>query len=326
VAAVAEGDPSAAWCASIAATLARMCSYLPPEGQRELWAEGPDAFIVGALMPGGRAERADGGWLVNGEWPFMSGIHHSDWALVCAAAPEAEGRSVRFFVIPRAAYGVAQSWFNVGMRATGSDTIVVEDVFVPAHRTFTRDELLAGRAPEPDARCRAVPLKAVNGLSFAAPVLGAARGALRDWTAWTARKAATPSAAPRVSGSSSATANLVLARVAGQIDAAALLLERAATVADRGEVSELETARSLRDCSLAVEMLVDAVNALFRAAGTRAQSETGGFQRFWRDANTAAGHVVLQFEPAAAGYAGLALAEVAHEKLTAETGKGGGYE
>lgn len=300
MAAVGEADASAAWCASIAATLARMCTFLPERGQRDLWSAGPDTMIIGALMPGGRAVAADGGWRITGEWPFMSGIHHSQWALVCASAPD-DGRDVvRFFVIPRAEYGIAESWFNVGMRATGSDTILVEDVFVPAHRSFPRDELMAGRP---------VPLKAVSGLSFAGPVLGAARGALRAFTAHVAHKAARAQSAARVSGNSSTSTQLVLARAAGEIDAAELLLRRVAATADRGEPTALEAVRATRDCALAVDILLGAVNALFHAAGTGAQSQAGAFQRFWRDANAAAGHVVLQFEPAATAYSALVLAE-----------------
>ncbi|MDV9178428.1 hydrolase, partial [Streptomyces sp. W16] len=67
--------------------------------------------------------------------------------------------------------------------------------------------------------------------------------------------------------------------------------------------------RAQRDHALAVDLLPDAVNRLARTAGTRAQSESGDFQRFWRDANAAAGHVVLQWEPAARGYAAAVLDE-----------------
>jgi two-component flavin-dependent monooxygenase len=306
IAAVGEGDPSAAWVASIAATLGRMCAYLPVEGQRELWAEGPDQFIVGALMPGGQATPVDGGWQISGEWPYMSGIDFSDWALVCCAPDRGDRSEVRFFVIPRSSYASEETWFTVGMRGTGSNTIVVENIVVPNHRTFTRDELVAGRAPGADAACHQIPLKAVNGLSFAAPILGAARGALALWTASVREKAAVPSA-NRIQAGAGVSSQLVLARVAGEIDAAALLLERVAAQADSTIASELDVARAQRDCALAADVLVGAVNQLFRTSGTRAQSETGAFQRFWRDANAAGGHAVLQFEPAAQAYAGLVL-------------------
>lgn len=311
VAAIGEACASTAWCASLTASLGRMAAFLPGEGQAEIWADGPDTLIVGALMPLGKAEPADGGWRLSGEWPFVSAIDFSDWALVCGTVT-ADGRpEARFFAVPRAGYSVRDTWFNVGMRATGSNTLVVDDVFVPAGRSFTRDDLATGRSVGTTANCHAVPLRAVNGLSFAAPVLGAARGALRSWSGYIAEKIRSAPVANGISGGNAGSHEIPLARAAGEIDAAQLLLERAAAVADRGGVTSLETARSSRDCALAVDLLVAAADRLFRAAGTRGQSATNSIQRFWRDVNTASSHVVLQFEPAARSYAAQALSAVA---------------
>lgn len=309
VAAVAEGDPSAAWCASIAATIGRMAGFLPEEAQRVIWGEGPDVFLVGALLPAGTAEPVAGGWLLSGRWPYMSGVHFSDHAMLCCPVPLARGgNEVRFLLVPRAAYTVEESWFMTGMRATGSDTLVLEPTFVPVEHSVARHDVISGRAPGSSPACHAVPLKAVSGLSFAAPVLGAARGALAQWTAKVAQKRAAPST-NRLLGVSEAATDAVLARTGGQIDAAQLLLERAAKEADRGETTPLAAARAHRDQTLAADIVVTAVNELFRNAGTSGASETGSLARFWRDANTGAAHAVLQFEPAARAYAELALAD-----------------
>ncbi|MFE0464890.1 acyl-CoA dehydrogenase family protein [Kitasatospora sp. NPDC058965] len=311
VAEVAEGDASAAWCASIAATLGRMAAFLPEQGQRTVWADGPDAQVVGALMPGGTAEAVDGGWLVSGKWAYLSGIHGSQFALLCCPVPTADGgREVRFLLVPRAAYTVEETWFTVGMRGTGSDTLALAPTFVPVEHSFAREDLLVGRAQASAAHCHNVPLKSVSGLSFAAPVLGAATGALRSWAAAQAAKRAAVPAGPRISGGTDASAELTLARAAGELDAARLLLERAAADADLGRPEPALAARAQRDHAFAVDLLLDSVNRLARSAGTRAQSEAEDFQRYWRDANAAAGHVVLQWEPAARGWAEQRLAGV----------------
>ncbi|TQM85046.1 two-component flavin-dependent monooxygenase/oxygenase LndZ5 [Saccharothrix saharensis] len=309
VAAVGEACASTAWFASLTASLGRMAAFLPVEGQAELWSDGPDALIVGALMPIGRAEPVDGGWRLSGTWSFVSAVDFSDWALVCAMAATGGAPEARFFAVPRAAYRIEDTWHSVGMRGTGSNTLVLEDVFVPATRSFSRDRLAAGRSAGSTAPCHATPLRAANGLSFAAPVLGAARGALAAWTGYIREKTRNAPARDGVAAGTPQTHELTLTRASAEVEAAQLLLERAAGVADRGAVPPDLVARNTRDCAFAVDLLVTAVNRLFRAAGTSGQSSTNAIQRFWRDANAASSHIVLQFEPAAAAYAGRLLAD-----------------
>jgi hypothetical protein len=83
----------------------------------------------------------------------------------------------------------------------------------------------------------------------------------------------------------------------------------AAEAADHEQTPPLGIARSSRDCALATDLALTALNRLFRASGTSAQQENAPLQRFWRDANSAASHVVLQFEPAAAGFAERVLSD-----------------
>ncbi|WP_329337295.1 acyl-CoA dehydrogenase family protein [Streptomyces sp. NBC_00663] len=304
---VSRRDPSAGWCAAILASLSRMAAFLPEEGRDTVWAQGPDALVVGALVPGGAARMASGGWILSGRWPYVSGVHFSDFALLAAQVPLPSGRSqVRFLLVPRAAYGIERTWDTVGMRGTGSDTVVLDEVFVPEGHTFLQRQLATGRDPGgAGPACLEVPHKNVSGLTFAAPVLGAVRGALDAWTRTTAHKrAAAPSTQPP-----SVSAELDLAHSSAQTDAAELLLARAARDADRGLLgTELTGARAQRDHVAAVDLLLDAVGRLQRTGGTGGQSLGAELQRFWRDANTAAGHAVLKWEPAARRFGSARLA------------------
>ncbi|MET8831011.1 acyl-CoA dehydrogenase family protein [Streptomyces sp. NPDC004610] len=314
VAVVAEGCTSAGWAASLAAYAGRYAAYLPEKGQTEIWADGPDALLAAALMPAGTAERVTGGWRLSGEWKYISGVHCADWALACAPVPadgqgapaEPGGRPpVRYFAVPRDEYSVIDSWNPVGMRGTGSDTLVVDEVFVPEHRTLARADVHAGRAPASDARCHLVPMYAVNALPFAGPLVGAARGALRAWTLRTGTRIDRRGNA--VAGQSAT--QVALARSAAETDAAELLLHRTAAVAD-GTLTppEAEAAvRGPRDLALAVELLVSAVDRVFRASGTSGQDLGDPVQRFWRDLNSAASHVALSFETTGAAYGAWAL-------------------
>ena len=51
----------------------------------------------------------------------------------------------------------------------------------------------------------------------------------------------------------------------------------------------------------------EAVDRLFRAAGSQVQREDSPIQRYWRDVTTAASHGVLGPAAAAAGYAAAVL-------------------
>lgn len=296
---VGEGCASAAWCAALYATLGRMMAHLPLAGQREVWAEGPDTLIVGAISPGGRVEKAEGGWRLTGRWPFTSGADHSDWALIAAMAPEGERRALRYFAVPRRHYEVADTWFNAGMRGTGSNTLVLDDVPVADHLCFAGEDLWSGTGSPSAARCHNVRFRSVNGLSFVAPALGTAQGALRVWSDWMAEKIDTTGRPTR----EQAGVQIALAYAAGEIDAARLLLERAAADADREPAdADVQAARNSRDFCFAIDLLANAVNRLFRAGGARGQAEPGIVQRVWRDVNCAAGHVALRFETNAADY------------------------
>ncbi|WP_019075270.1 acyl-CoA dehydrogenase family protein [Streptomyces hokutonensis] len=308
---VGEGCTSAAWAASLAAYAGRYGAFLPEEGQADIWADGPDALLAGALMPSGKAEPVAGGWRLSGEWKYISGVHFADWALACAAVPtegpvDPDARpEVRFFAVPRADFAIEDSWFTVGMRGTGSDTLLLADAFVPEHRTLARSAVHAGRAPASDARCHLVPMYAVSALPFAAPLVGAVRGALR---AWIARTGARVDRRGQSVGEKPST-QVALARSAAEVDAAELLILRTAAVADGTvHVPDGEAAvRGARDLALAVELLVSAVDRVFRAGGTSGQSSSDPVQRFWRDVNSAASHVALSFETTGAAYGAWAL-------------------
>lgn len=312
---VGEACAATAWCGSLTASMSRMAAaFLPVEGWQAIWADGPDAVLVGSVTPLGKAREVPAGWQVSGRWPYISAVEFSDWALLCAVVEsgDAAGES-KLFAVPRSAYTVEETWFNVGMQATGSNTVVVEDVTVPAERAFDRADLFAGnvvQSADTDAPCYAAPLQAVNGLSFVIPALGAARGALQAFSGYIANKIRTAPALPGVPGvqGNRATYEMAFARSAGEIDAAQLMLERALAVADQGgATSSMETARNLRDCSFSMDLLVTAVDRIFRTAGTTGQSTTNALQRFWRDVNSISTHMAIQFEPAARLYASQAL-------------------
>lgn len=299
VARVGEGCTSAAWCAALQAAHGRLAAHLPHQGQVDLWGSCADIPIAAAVVPpAGELTAVPGGYRLTGRWNLASGVDHSHWILLATPEPGDDGHRQRILAVPRADFSIHDTWHNSGLRGTGSHSVTVVDAFVPEHRTVARAALATGRDAEGVARCHRIPYTLVASLIFAAPALGAARGALRAWTAL---------AAGRTSAGGGhyledAVAQQVLARSATEVDAAHLLLLRAAERADQAPLDDLPVALNMRDASVAVEMLVGAVERLFRNGGARAQADGEPLQRFWRDVHALAGHGALQLPAAAAAY------------------------
>ena len=82
----------------------------------------------------GTAERTDGGFLVTAKKPFGSGGPAGNIIVTSACYEDPEqGMQVLHFPVPMTADGVssADDWNSMGMRGTGSHTLILEKVFVP---------------------------------------------------------------------------------------------------------------------------------------------------------------------------------------------------
>lgn len=303
VVALGQACASTAWCASLSAFSSRFATHLAPEGQQAVWGAGPDAFIVTGQPPMGRATPVDGGHRVSGRWTYISGVDFADWALLCAVVQDPEAPAgppagaptgppagppppAIFAAVPRSQLTVLPTWDSVGMRATSSHTVVVDDVFVPSHLSIDRAALFAGRNPHSAVPVHNVPFQPVGGLTFIAPALGAATGALS--TAAALLKTKRPSVQSAVE----------LVRASGQIDAAKLLVLQNAEVLDTAAFTPELMARNERNAAYTAETLTLAVHGLVRAAGTSGLAEGSALQRLWRDVVGACTHIALQYETA----------------------------
>jgi alkylation response protein AidB-like acyl-CoA dehydrogenase len=138
--AIARIDPSAAWNLLMNQGISAYAAWLPAEGARELFRDGP-TMTAGAFNPPAAARRVDGGWRITGRVPFASGCHHARWLAMPAVAVDgddqprvdpATGKPEVFGVFfPRADAEILDTWHTLGMRGTGSADIAVRDLFVP---------------------------------------------------------------------------------------------------------------------------------------------------------------------------------------------------
>jgi len=299
-AALAEGCSSTGWVYSLWSSHMWMIGQYPEHVQEMVFSD-PDSLVSSVVNTVGAPERVDGGFRWTGRGFFSSGVDHCNWLIAALEVPaaEGEGKERRWMLIPRSDFEIVDDWYTVGLKGTGSKTIVLEDVFIPEERTVIWSELSEGRGY--GARLHNSPLycAAVDftfSLPLSGPELGIARALLRAFEG---------RARARISGSSprlAAEQTLHLtryARAAAQIDAArALLLEDARRFCfmPASEATALDRAKCRRDVAFATQMCREACNSLFEAAGGSNIFESAEIQRLWRDANVAAAHHGLTWD------------------------------
>ena len=310
-----RGCGSTAWCYCLWTVHNWWIGHFPERAQEEFFAGGPDTLFSSGLNPAGRkAEPVDGGYRLSGRWGFSSGSDAASWAMVAAGGP-APG-DVLWLLLPRPDYEIVDTWFASGVRGTGSKDLVVDDVFVPAHRSVD-----PGRAGDGDwtgwelhrRLSYRVPLRCLTGWDLAAPVIGMAQGAI---DAFTSRLAGT--SGPGRTADSVAL-QLRLAEASAEVDAARSLhrsdVREMFDKAARGEAfTELDRARYRRDKAFVAGLSVRAVNRLFEASGAHGVLDSDPIQRFHRDAHAASHHAALGWDAVAEQFGRQALSSAAiHE-------------
>jgi 3-hydroxy-9,10-secoandrosta-1,3,5(10)-triene-9,17-dione monooxygenase len=299
-AAVAEGDGATGWVVALTNVCHWLVGLYHDDAQQEIFGADPDARVCGVLTPSLETRREDGGLVISGRWPWASGSLHATWGLVGALDKDAVGNVTEHVLalIPMSELTVEDTWFVAGMKATGSNTLVADELFVPDHRLLSVPKGIENEYPtehkdEALYRSSFIPVLA---LILVGPQLGLARAA-RDLCIEKAPKRAisytsferqTDSVAFQLEVAKAAmkvdTAHLHAFRAAGDIDAAAA----------RGDKLDYVTrARVRADTGYTVDTVRAAIDGFVSAHGASSFADSSAMQRIWRDANVAGRHAVV---------------------------------
>lgn len=285
-------------------TLVNVCSWITglfgDRAQRDVWGAGPDTRVCGVLAPSAQARRVDGGLRLSGSWGYASGCLHARWAVLGMPVVDADGEQIDQGValIPMDDLRIEDTWFVAGMRGTGSNTLVAEDVFVPDHRILSVPAAIDNayateHADEVLYRSSFVPVLA---LVLAGPQVGMARGAVRQTVEKAPRRQIAYTVFERQTDSTAF--QMQISDAAMLADSAALHVGRAAAdiedAAERGEKLDYVTrARVRADTGWAIRCARQAIETVISANGASSFAEASALQRLWRDANTAGRHAVV---------------------------------
>jgi alkylation response protein AidB-like acyl-CoA dehydrogenase len=179
-------DGSIGWITMIGMGSAVFAPLVPRKIYDQIYAKGPDIIFSGSVQPAGTAEAVDGGWRVNGRWPFASGCQHADWIFgLCIMSkdgkplPGPAGEDgppmVRGFVLPASEWQIEDTWYVAGLKGTGSHHISIKDKVVPADKFF---DLATSESCLPGPLYQAVP-QFIPLMHFPAAT-GVAEGALDE--------------------------------------------------------------------------------------------------------------------------------------------------
>jgi alkylation response protein AidB-like acyl-CoA dehydrogenase len=142
--ALAMADGSVGWCAMINCDSGYVSAFIDQDIARAMYPDVQAATAAAATLTG-KAARVPGGYRVDGRFPFASGCHHSEWIWVgCVvtdrgvAQADANGvPETRQCLVKLSQCEILDTWYTTGVRGSGSNDIIVRDVFIPEEQTFS---------------------------------------------------------------------------------------------------------------------------------------------------------------------------------------------
>jgi len=302
LAAVGRGCGSTAWCMVQHITHNFMLSHWPDQGQQDIWGEDPACLVSGIFIAaGGRARSVDGGYVLSGRWPLVSGVNTADWCLFAALVDDEGIETHRYFALPRRQIEIVDTWRAVGLKGSASNDVIVSEVFVPAHRTLSIAHLKGGASPG-NAHNRSplyrTPSYCIFGVYISAALLGIAEAGLEFYLDGARRRVALVSR-QKVGGYP--TQQVKVAEASAAIAAARQLLlgicTEAGELADRdGLPSDEQRAQFRSHAAFAGRLAARAVELLWDAGASSSVYSNNPMSRVYQDISVAGRHFTQNWD------------------------------
>jgi 3-hydroxy-9,10-secoandrosta-1,3,5(10)-triene-9,17-dione monooxygenase len=310
---IAGACGSTGWVSSVLGVHPWQVALFHDTAQQAVWGEDTNTRLSSSYAPTGKALLVEGGYRLSGRWSFSSGCDHATWVLLGGLVSNDEGQVVDFktFMVPRSDYTIEDVWNVVGLRGTGSNDVIVEDVFVPDEFTLSMGD--TGRCHGPGQEVNSadlykLPFHSIFTSTITAPIVGMATGAYAEHVEMQRKRVRAAYIAEKAVNDP--FAGVRIARASNDIDAAwALLMNNIREMQDlvaRGEKIPLALRLKVRrDQVIGTERAVGAIDTLFEASGGRALAEGTYLQRAWRDAHAGRVHAANDPERALVMYGAL---------------------
>ncbi|KAB2386326.1 acyl-CoA dehydrogenase family protein [Actinomadura montaniterrae] len=313
---IGRASASAGWVASVVGVHPWQIALFPEETQKEVWGDDPARRIASSYTPTGKIEKVPGGYRVSGRWSFSSGSGICSGVILGGIAGRREVNGTEYpdftsVILDEADYRIVETWNVAGLRGTGSNDIIVDEVFIPEHRGQSHVYYTHGLGtPLPgqelnDGPLYRTPWAVTFNLIIAAGALGACLGFYDQWVTETRGRRTNYGQLLR----EEPVVQNHLAEAAWQLDAAVLKVKRTASElmehAERGEIPSLEQRAFWRwDVARSANAAVDTVQALMRVSSGRSAFVDHPLQTRFQDAIAAGSHAFLFDDPLAKAWGG----------------------
>jgi len=192
------------------------------------------------------------------------------------------------------------------LAATGSRSLVLNDVFIPERRLCWSMYMQGASSPGSQIHSGTVyrlPLWGIGNKLFTGPIIGIARGAVELME----QQLQTQRSVGGVRLAEQHSVQLRIAEAAAEVDAAWALLRKdcdeATAFVEAGETATLDDrVRWRRDDAFAAKLCIAAVERLFPLAGARGLSTSSHFMRAWRDIHAATSQITSVWDINALNY------------------------
>ncbi|WP_313807859.1 acyl-CoA dehydrogenase family protein [Sphingobium sp.] len=313
---ISQECPATGWVVGFYAVHAFQVALLDDRAQSEFWANGPDTRASSSYPPTGTVVSVEGGFRLSGEWQYSSGVEHAGWALLggkIVDAPDGEDE-YRTFLVPASDWVLKEgSWDVIGLKGTGSRTLVIDNAFVPEYRTHSSVDVYQGTErgfAVNDRPLYRLPFWSVFNLSVTATALGIARGGINAFI---------EAAKTRVSfagkGAQVATSPFVQLRIFDAISNLDRAQDRMTanwrnmyeTILQGHKLDRLSSIRGRVDGSDSIVVAFRSLTEIMEAAGGGVLFESNPLQRYFRDSLGVRVHPTAQREMFGTTYVQLLL-------------------
>lgn len=299
---MAHGCASSAWTLGFYTLHNWMLALLGEQAQDEVFAAGP-VLCPAPLAPTGRGVPDGDGYRLSGRWSWATGVMDADWVLVGAICGPDQQPFPALVLVPAGDVRVEDVWHTAGMRGTGSNDVVIDEVWVPAHRLVGVADIYAGTTPGAalhDAATYRWPMVPALALVAAMPALGSAERVAALYADRLGKRVLAYSGAAQ-KDQPAAQIRLGDARV--RLRALHSLLDdtvdRIHDMVERGERIPRAARADARAAAAHIVHESRAVIAdLLEASGASAHFLDNPLQRIKRDVDIICGHVVFDYDVA----------------------------